>query len=218
MMEPCRFVTTSPDRVAPDLRHDQVHVWWLPYDRKVGRAPQRQLLATYLGMPPECIGFTPDQYGRPVSAHAVQANLAFNWSHSATHVLVALAHNLPELGVDLEMHRPRSRPLDLAQRFFAAKEHAWLAARDPAELASGFLQLWTAKEAVLKALGQGLGYGLHRVPFGSRHGRLQPCGFSGKAAPDRAWQVHALSVPGAWAHLAWRGEPRCVHLYRVASS
>lgn len=78
------------------------------------------------------------------------------------------------VGVDVE--RPRSLPaLGLAQRWYDPSEVAWLAARPEAGRDRDFLRLWTAKEAVGKALGLGLRAGgtRRRVPVPGT-GRLRP--------------------------------------------
>jgi len=79
---------------------------------------------------------------------AVRAGPHFNLSHSGNLALIALAP-VP-VGVDLE----RDTPAD-AQ----ALAQAWLTPAEQARLACGdddFLGLWTAREAVLKAMGTGL--------------------------------------------------------------
>lgn len=80
--------------------------------------------------------------------HATSMPLHFNLSHSGDLALIALAP-VP-VGVDLE----RDTPAD-AQ----ALAQAWFTPAEQAQLAQGkddFLTLWTAREAVLKAMGTGL--------------------------------------------------------------
>ncbi|WP_147208902.1 4'-phosphopantetheinyl transferase family protein, partial [Pseudoxanthomonas taiwanensis] len=108
---------------------------------------------------------------------------------------------------DLERFRPRPRALELARRFFAPAEAEWLQAL-PAELREPeFVRLWCAKEAVLKAHGRGLAFGLHRLEF--RAGdpgaplRLHACDPGLGAAGD--WQLHEwIPQDGYHAALAWR--------------
>jgi 4'-phosphopantetheinyl transferase len=78
--------------------------------------------------------------------------LAVSISHSLRLVAVA-ASAIGPVGVDVEDVYPRE-VLGLAHRWFDATELEWMAG-EPDELVA-FLQLWTAKEAVGKALGQGL--------------------------------------------------------------
>lgn len=101
----------------------------------------------------------------PVLQHAANgqpeiAGLAVSLSHSRSLVAVT-ARRTGRIGIDLEDVYPRSVS-GLARRWFDAEELDWMAG----DLLA-FLQLWTAKESVGKALGVGLrDSGLRRrVPF-----------------------------------------------------
>lgn len=78
------------------------------------------------------------------------------------------------VGVDVE--RCRQLPaLGLARRWYSPAEVAWLAARPEPGHSRDFLRLWTAKEAVGKALGLGLRAGgpRRRMPVPGP-GRMRP--------------------------------------------
>jgi hypothetical protein len=62
--------------------------------------------------------------------------------------------------VDLEIAPAPPEMLTLARDFFMPAEAEWLVGLDAAVRQEGFLRLWTAKEAVLKADGRGIGGGL----------------------------------------------------------
>ncbi|MEU4335725.1 4'-phosphopantetheinyl transferase superfamily protein [Micromonospora lupini] len=80
----------------------------------------------------------------------------------AGRIVVVAARAAGPVGVDVEEVRPLPA-LALARRWFAPAELAWLAGRGEAGRTADFLRLWTAKEAVGKALGLGLrGGGLLR--------------------------------------------------------
>jgi 4'-phosphopantetheinyl transferase len=95
--------------------------------------------------------------------------LAVSISHSRSLVAVAAAADGP-VGVDVEDVYPRE-VRGLARRWFDPSELEWMA-RQPDELVA-FLTLWTAKEAVGKALGLGLrNTGLRRrMPLPAGDGR-----------------------------------------------
>lgn len=76
----------------------------------------------------------------------------------AGQVVVVAARAAGPVGVDVERVRPLPA-LALARRWFSPAELAWLAGRPEAARAADFLRLWTAKEAVGKALGRGLRVG-----------------------------------------------------------
>lgn len=176
----------------------------------------RPVLARYAGLPAAALTLTADTYGKPHLA--APSSLAFNLSHCGDIVLLAIARGV-EPGVDVEALRPRPRALQLAQRYFTADETAALAALPGDDRQQAFYRLWTAKEAVLKALGRGLAFGLERVGFRLTAGgtAVLPQDFQDAAAPASAWQLHALApAPGHLGALAWRGAPRTLRLFALA--
>ncbi|MFC5578985.1 4'-phosphopantetheinyl transferase family protein [Lysobacter niabensis] len=161
-------------------------------------------LARALDVAPEALNLVREPRGRP-RLEPPQAGFDCSWSHSGDGLLIALGQGV-ELGVDCERLRPRPRALDVAHRYFTAAEHEWLAsfaaldARDRA-----FLRLWCAKEAVLKAHGHGLSFGLHKLRFVESGAALvlAECDPGLGAAHD--WSLHEFEpAPGYVAALAWR--------------
>lgn len=218
MIGPDDFVTASPAAVAPQLGED-VHLWRLPYERHMRRAPLLALLAAYVDPGRAPLELHDDEHGKP---HAFVGGkecreLQFNWSHSGAFALVALASTVA-LGVDIEQPRAGVKVLDIAQRFFAPQEANALAACEDAERDALFFRLWCAKEAVLKALGRGLAFGLERVAFERRGELWWPARFDAEAGDPASWQVQALSpASGCAGALAWRGAARRVRAWSVAA-
>jgi 4'-phosphopantetheinyl transferase len=206
----------TPAKVAERLGDDEIHVWRLAYDHHRGREPLIRMLAAYLGQPAATVQLEDSPHGRPALAGAHRDAFAFNWTHSHDEALIAIARGISP-GVDLERMRPHPKALPIARRYFSPDETALLEAL-PVELRDrAFLELWTAKEAVLKALGRGLAFGLDRLSIaGSSEwpvlGRLE-----GHEATQ--WQLHrlALGVDHVGA-LAWQGEPRRVRLWTLAGA
>jgi 4'-phosphopantetheinyl transferase len=210
-MTAARAVTFA--KLAEPLRDDEIHVWLLPYRRGQGRAPLRVVLASYLGISAEYVGLVDGPHGRPELDIAHDRSLAFNWSHSGEHAVIAVARGI-QPGIDLERVRPRSRALELARRFFTAEEAAALAALPEATRGEVFLEYWTAKEAVLKALGRGIAFGLDRLGLARRDGQLQLASFAGEDLG--AWQLRPLRLgPSFVAALAWRGGVRRVRVAAI---
>ncbi len=164
-------------------------------------------LAEELHTSPGALPLRRDGFGRP-RLEAPYALHDVGWSHSGDGLLIALGEGIV-LGIDLELSKPRPRALDLARRYFPATEAAWLATLpDPAREAA-FLRLWCAREAVLKAHGRGLAFGLDRAVFGERSGRLAllACDTALGVAAD--WSLHEfVPRPGYRAALAWRAGVR----------
>ncbi|WP_027079595.1 4'-phosphopantetheinyl transferase family protein [Luteimonas mephitis] len=181
---------------------------WGPYRHGTpAEALVRPWLVEALGLPADALPLRRDMHGRPrFDPPAADADVS--WSHSGERLLVALGHGV-QVGADLELLRPRPRALALAERFFVRAETQALAALPAAAQEAAFVRLWCAKEAVLKAHGRGLAFGLHRLEFALRGGdwALVACDPELGAPPD--WTLHAFTpMPGYLASLAWRTLPQ----------
>ncbi|MBQ0989839.1 4'-phosphopantetheinyl transferase superfamily protein [Micromonospora sp. H61] len=147
---------------------DTVYVW---VGRDTGGQPDpaavlvRRAGALLLGRADSEVVLTHDREGRPVvrvDEVAGSVELAVSVSRTAGLVVIA-ARRAGAVGVDVERIRPLPA-LALARRWFPPGELAWLGDRPEAGRTVDFLRLWTAKEAVGKALGRGLrDGGLHRL-------------------------------------------------------
>jgi 4'-phosphopantetheinyl transferase len=90
--------------------------------------------------------------------------LQFNLSHSQDLALYGFSIE-QKIGVDLEYSRSISDVEKLAQRFFSAQEYKLISNCDRELKQQVFLQFWTAKEAYLKATGEGLVDALAEIEF-----------------------------------------------------
>ncbi|WP_445145370.1 4'-phosphopantetheinyl transferase family protein [Dyella sp. Tek66A03] len=207
----------TPTKVAERLGDDEIHVWRLAYDHHQGRAPLLAMLGAYLGVPAAAIELEESTHGRPLLAPALHDGaFAFNWSHSHDQALIAIARGIVP-GVDLERLRAHPRALPIARRYFSPEEAAGLEALPDALRDRAFLELWTAKEAVLKALGRGLAFGLHRLSIGG----LPEAPVLGRLEGHDAgqWQLHRLALDHQHVgSLAWQGEPRRIRLWTLADT
>lgn len=202
--------------IAAQLGDDTLHVWQLRYERSHGRAPLLALLAGYLGVPADTVRLGTGPHGRPQLGPAQACSLDFNWSHSGDRALVALGRGVAP-GIDIERRRARPRALALASRYFDPAEAAWLATQPPELRDEAFLALWTAKEAVLKALGRGLAFGLDRLHVEVAAGAPRLRRLEGERID--AWQLQALDAGPAYrGALAWRGPPRPVRQWILADA
>ena len=186
-----------PAPVAP-------HWHWLPWQPGApAEEAARRWLAPQLQCAPQAIPLLRDPHGRPRLALSPDADVG--WSHSGEGLLLAFGRGIA-VGVDLERERPRPRALDLARRFFDLSEAEWLEAQaDEATRAAAFVRLWCAKEAVLKAHGRGLAFGLHRLVFAERDGALQLVHSDPALGAAGQWQLREfVPHPGYRAALAWR--------------
>jgi len=215
---------TPPPSAHPLLGDDEIHLWRIVIDgepsaREVAAATRAILgtmLARYAG-----VGDAPEiargPHGKPYAPSI--DGIDFNLSHSRDHVLLAFARR-QALGVDLERIDRRLSLEDLARRFFSAGEADALDRIGEAERLPAFLRLWTCKEAVLKAIGQGLSFGLDRVAFALGSDGM-PAGLSELAAeagtPDE-WRLALLEpASGFVGALAWRGAQRRIRAFVAAA-
>ena len=190
-------------------------MWQLDYRPQRGREPLRLVLGAYLGIAAERVTLVNGEHGRPALADGHDPSLGFNWSHSGSHALIAVARRITP-GIDLEQMRARPRALE-------SPDDILVPARDGPDGAAGqardtaFLELWTAKEAVLKALGRGLAFGLDRLSVASTADQLILQRLEGDDVD--AWQLQRLAVDTTLvAALAWRGDARRIRLGTLASS
>lgn len=183
---------------------DAVRWTWRRHRRGAAAEPcVRAWLAEQLGRAPDALPLVRDGFGRPRLTPPL-ARHDVSWSHSGDGLLIALGEEVA-LGIDLEQLKPRPRALDLARRYFAASEAAWLATLPEAARESAFVRLWCAKEAVLKAHGRGLAFGLDKLVFGERAGQLTLLACAPALGAAGRWQLHeCIPHPGYRAALAWR--------------
>jgi 4'-phosphopantetheinyl transferase len=120
------------------------------------RAALRHLLAEIIGSAPEGLVFTTGSRGKPRLAGAEA--LQFNVSHSGSLSLIGISRERP-IGVDIERKRGIQDLLGVAEAVFSEREYRALVELGPEPRQAAFFAIWTAKEAVLKALGTGIGEG-----------------------------------------------------------
>ncbi len=189
----------NQDRLVGPLR-----CGWLAHPRRTPSAARvRAWLGTALQVPAGDLVLSRDAHCRPQLGGA-QAAFDANWSHSGDHLLVVLGSDV-QVGVDLEHVRPRPHALDLARRYYAPEEADWVAGLAGEGRERAFLRLWCAKEALLKAHGRGLAFGLHRLRFIDSPGGLSLVDCDPRLGRPADWQVRELSPgTGYIAAAAWR--------------
>lgn len=157
----------------------------------VAHGAQREILGGRLGVDPAALRIERacascgGPHGRPVLPE--HPEVVVSLSHSEGLALLAVAGGA-RVGVDLEVVRARPRLDRLAGRVLTPEEHdAWVAS-PPGHRLQVFLTAWTAKEAFLKALGEGI-----RRPLASVPARL-PEGWSSATPHAGEGRVTCLAV------------------------
>ncbi|HRY16686.1 MAG TPA: 4'-phosphopantetheinyl transferase superfamily protein [Candidatus Competibacteraceae bacterium] len=176
-----------------------------------GRGLLRELLGAYLDQPAAFIRFSHGPRGKPTLTDQRINKLHFNLSHSSDRVLYAIARR--EVGVDVETLDRRLDYAAVAERICASREWAAFQGVSPEQTREMFFACWTRKEAVAKAIGDGLATGLSKLDlcFQDSNWLMQRARLVD--ASNREWSVlnvpiepgwtAALAAPGVDWH--WRG-------------
>ncbi|HET7845289.1 MAG TPA: 4'-phosphopantetheinyl transferase superfamily protein [Xanthomonadales bacterium] len=185
-----------------------VDVWRVSAPR--GAPAVRALVARYAGAHPESLRVVAGAHGKPMLE---AAPLRFNLSHSGGTTLLAFALDV-EVGIDVEHDRIVRRRDALLRRCFTPAEQARIAgAADPD---AALLAAWTAKEAVVKAIGRGLAYGLAKVQLDLSGPAPALAALAGDAGPAMRWRLRSLpAVPGAALALAHGAAPLALRCFAV---
>jgi 4'-phosphopantetheinyl transferase len=146
------------------------------------RGALRMLLGRYLEMSPAEICIRYANNGKPeIATRQDSRGLRFNVSHSGGLALMAFGSG-SAIGVDIEKVRPMPDFLDIARRFFSAREVQAILAVSENKRQEAFFACWTRKEAFLKATGIGLSYALS--------------GFSVSVDPDGPAELYEVQENG----------------------
>ncbi|MFD1871785.1 4'-phosphopantetheinyl transferase family protein [Hymenobacter bucti] len=172
---------------ADELR--RAHRYHRPADYHrflLGRAAQRLVLGAYLGLPPAGLHF---ELGADKKPRLREAPLHYNVSHAGDWVLLAMAG--AEVGVDVERLDSQFAFEELLDYSFSPPEKAFIE-RSPVPH-HAFYQLWTRKEAFVKATGRGIDAEFSQVPALVGEHRLADFG------PVPGWAVSSFEVAAGYA-------------------
>lgn len=176
----------------------------------------RAMLSAQCDVAPPDWRFAAGEHGKPFLVNGPAQSPRFSLSHTRGVAAVAIGEGA-DIGVDVEAQRAETRSstarddLALARRFFAPEEIACLEARTGEERRDAFLALWTLKEAVIKATGQGLS-----APLDGFSLRLDPPRIAG----DDGWSLARLRRAGKCgvAHVACAARAASVRIDFVETS
>lgn len=185
----------------------------------VSHGALRILLGQYVGDRPQNLMFATAPDGKPqlCKRHDNPENesIRFNLAHSGELALVAVARGL-EVGIDCERLREVNEFERLAERYFHPAETKELLAAPPAGRLLNFLRCWTAKEAVLKACGTGIGEALPllHIPLAECFaGWVDLSDLPGPVSGSHCWVTRLSPAPDYVAAVAVLGVPMPVHCF-----
>jgi phosphopantetheine--protein transferase-like protein len=126
----------------------------------------RYFIGRYLDIHPSTVSLEYNRFGKPLLAGHYKS-LFFNLSHSADISMLAF-DNKRSIGIDVEKIDPEIDFQSISKTFFTAKEYEYINPGEEGDLRR-FYQLWTRKEALLKALGIGISQNLDIEVYRRKH-------------------------------------------------
>ncbi|MEL6678601.1 MAG: 4'-phosphopantetheinyl transferase superfamily protein [Pseudomonadota bacterium] len=127
-----------------------------------GRALARTILSHALAQPPEALVFLRIGNGKLVIEG--RPEVSFNLSFANGFAALALTRGA-RLGIDIEAEEQAFGLDTVARRFFSSEELARICGTPRAHQCRRFLEIWTLKEAFIKATGEGFFTDLENIQF-----------------------------------------------------
>lgn len=187
------FLTESEIARAASFRFPEHEEQWIGF-----RAGLRRILGEAIGLPPRDVPISLTALGKPVLDPPF-SHLHFSLSHCRDLALIALSTD-GNVGVDLEPIA-RARDLDGCESTFCHPDEIAELPTEPTLRRRRMLEIWTAKEAVLKSLGTGFTHPPEnvRILFGTAFSKADSAG----NLPGMDAQVlHRLDHPALRDHIA----------------
>ena len=170
-----RIMALPAPAAAPGIR-----LWWCSLDTPP---------AGELGVEPGKVEIVRGIRGRPQLSGTPP--LDFNISHTGDVAIVGVLQGA-RIGVDVERIDRVVNVAGIARKFLTANERRELGAADTDAARTRLLTLWTCKEAMSKATGDGISAPFDEIGI-DRPDRLVVVEGSGPYAPAR-WTLHAVDV------------------------
>lgn len=141
------------------------------------RGALRIILSRYAGVSPDRIEFFYNPHGKPFLDESIGNGLRFNVSHSKDVALYGLTRER-EIGIDIEFINEKAIDGAVAARVFSKSETAFYESLVADAKPDAFFDLWTRREALLKAVGTG---------------------FARTAARKKGWTIKKLRIDDGYA-------------------
>ena len=154
----------------------------------------RKVLGLYQHELPQAVAFKRSEKGKP---YIPGSSLQFNLSHSGHWAVLAVARDM-QIGIDVEQGKHSRDLAGIAANYYHPDEVTQLQQRQGEEQTRYFYQLWTLKEALLKAMGVGISAGLENLNFQLKDTitvDISPT--PGITSVTDKWQFHQWQLPDA---------------------
>lgn len=143
----------------------------------------RIIIGYYHNCHPSKIKFNSNHYLKPHIVHP-NTNIQFNISASSNRFVAAFCQ-LQTIGVDIELIRQIDDIPQLINDYFTKEESDWVNAQTSDKMSSAFFQIWSKKEALIKAIGKGLNIELNKIDVRSDTAIVNG---------ERMWHLIPLSI------------------------
>jgi 4'-phosphopantetheinyl transferase len=185
----------------------------------LAHATARLVLARYTDCDPKSLEFDVNAYGKPrLRPRAGSPCPGFNLSHTHGLVAVAVAHE-EDIGVDVENSQRTTGWADLVKTVFTPEEQAELWRCPAGQRQQRFYELWTLKEAYIKARGMGLSLPLQGFSIRMPENRPIGIAFGEEIADDPSgWRFELFAVETFRLALAIRARNRKQWTVRLLSA
>ncbi len=124
------------------------------------RTALRILLSKYLGIEAAGVEFLPGENKKPIIKPDLNSGLQFNLSHSGDLVLIAISDSA--VGIDVERSDPDFNFEEVLVHSFSEQEIEFI--NRSGNRRQLFYELWTRKEALIKASSKGIDDDLAKIP------------------------------------------------------
>jgi 4'-phosphopantetheinyl transferase len=156
----------------------------------IARGALRDIIARYINIPAQDIIFAYTKCGKPYLPHS---NFHFNLSHSGQYILYAFT-KCAEIGVDIEECKNNIEFVSVAKEFLSEAEHRQFLMISPEERCLAFYRAWTRKEAVLKAMGEGLYFPANQLEVDfSSSAKIKLTKILGQVFFPKSWQLFQMA-------------------------
>lgn len=178
------------------------------------RAGLRMILGRLIQLPPNEVPLVHSNEGKPTLAPPFDA-IHFNLSHCADLALVAVGSDGP-VGIDVEK---TERAMDLleCESTFCHPQEIQSLPNESSLRTRHLLRIWTAKEAVLKALGTGLSHPPEIVRIVFEHPNSHAISDHPVAGMEDQ-RLHELILPGFTGHQVFVSVPDSVKSIKISST
>lgn len=162
----------------PSMSHYQEELWYTLSDQERGQSRKffnnplrdnyilshgilRSLLSCYVSKRSQDINFLANQYGKPFLANN-KNKIQFNMSHSKEYAayIIALEN---QVGIDIEWEDKDVNIEEITELVLSPTERIHFNRLNEREKVHNFYEIWTKKEAIIKAIGQGLSYPIKMI-------------------------------------------------------